>query len=152
MPRLSCQAQLAKHDWHACHSSITKVLFFSPHFNYLFIHLLAYRKVWIDASMSDMHVSRTNEQCRRRGQQEHYILENFYWTKLFDFSLELLSLHLEEKLIELCPGYDMFVFSPLAPSPSTEVLEKWSPQGFEIHFLRNDFFLSCFLLFPLPQM
>lgn len=57
-------------------------------------------------------ISSTNEQCSWRGQQEHYILENFYWTKLLDFSLELLFLNLEEKRIELCPGYDMFFFPP----------------------------------------
>lgn len=64
--------------------------------------------------------------------------------KTFDFSLELLSVDFGEKLIELCPGYDVF-------PPSMGVLEMCPPQGFEIHFLFNYYFLSCFLLFPLPR-
>lgn len=70
----------------------------------------------------------------RKGPREHYILEKLLLLdQTFDFSPELLSLHLEEKLIELCPGYDAFFFPP----PSMEVLQKCPPQGFEIHFLCN---------------
>lgn len=37
-------------------------------------------------------------------------LKTSFIGQTLDFSLELLSLHSVEKLIELCPGYDVFFF------------------------------------------
>lgn len=52
--------------------------------------------------------------------------------KTLDVSLELLSLHSEEKLIELCPGYDVFrLFSFFFfTSPEYRGLREVSSSGF----------------------
>lgn len=54
--------------------------------------------------------------------------------KTLDFSLELLSLHSEEKLIELCPGYDvfwhLFFFIFFFTSPKNRGLREVSSSGF----------------------
>lgn len=50
-----------------------------------------------------------------RGSENVASLKTSFIGQTFYFSPELLSLPIEEKLIELCPGYDVFFFSP--PSP-----------------------------------
>lgn len=50
-----------------------------------------------------------------RGSENVASLKTSFIGLTFYFSPELLSLHIEEKLIELCPGYD--VFFPFSPPP-----------------------------------
>lgn len=50
-----------------------------------------------------------------RGSENAASLKTSFIGLTFYFSPELLSLHIEEKLIELCPGYD--VFFPFSPPP-----------------------------------
>lgn len=46
----------------------------------------------------------------------------------------------------------MFLFFFSLPLPRMEVSEKCPPQGLEIHFLCNYYFVSCFSLFPQPRV
>lgn len=136
--------------WRRQRADVSFVVFFA----YLSIHLFPLLKLQINASwVASLYVAVINTREERGSDCVASLKTSFIGQTLY-FSSELLSLHIQEKLIELCPGYDVFFFlSAPTPQPSrTQVLVKCPPRGFEIHFLCNYYFLSCFPLFPLPWL